>query len=327
MMDEHDPSAAHRRAQAAQWFARLKSVPVSKGTLEDFFEWRREPANAEAFAEAESLWNDTARVGDRPAILRLTADAYARADTPVSCRRTVRPLLVMGMGVLLAVLVAGWWMFRSDRAQDFATVIGEQKALELSDGSQVRLDTETRLNARMEDGTRQIRLDRGQAMFQVAHDRARPFSVKAGDVEVEATGTKFDVRFVDGVTRVSLFEGGVDIRVEGRKTVRLSPGEMWSSQPSRAPSVTTLDVLRASAWTQGRVVFDATPLSEAIAEINRYTPNKVVLRDTARADDPISGSFKTGDPSGFLKAVGALLSLGVERQANGNFLLGERHPS
>ncbi|WP_422932296.1 FecR family protein [Sphingobium cupriresistens] len=326
-MDEHDPTAEHRRAQAAQWFARLKSLPVSKGTLEDFFDWRRDPANAEAFAEAESLWHDAGRQGDSPAILRLTAEAYARAGATPRPRRSMRSLLAIGAGVLFAMLVASWWIFQVDRPQQFATLTGEQRAVALSDGSQVRLDTETRLNTRMEDDTRQIRLDQGQAMFEVAHDRARPFRVKAGDVEVEATGTKFDVRFVDGVTRVSLFEGGVDIREAGRDVIHLSPGEMWSSKATRAASITSLDVRRASAWTQGRLIFEATPLSEAISEINRYTQNKVVLGATARAREPISGSFKTGDPSGFLKAVAALLSLDFERQENGTFLLRDRRPS
>lgn len=326
MMNDHDPAAEHRRAQASQWFARLKSLPVSKGTLADFFEWSRDPANAEAFAEVESLWDDTNRIADRPSILRLTAEAHARTR-PSRAGRSLRPLLVMGAGVLLAILVAGWWIFDVERAQDFATVTGEQKALALSDGSHVQLDTQTRLNALMKDGTRQIRLEQGQAMFDVAHDRARPFRVSAGNVEVEATGTKFDVRFVGGVTRVALFEGGVNIHMQGRETVHLSPGEMWSSQSAPAASISQLDLRRASAWTQGRVIFDDTPLSQAISEINRYTPHKVILAAPGRADDPISGSFKTGNPSGFLKAVAALLSLRVEQQPSGEYLLRERHSS
>ena len=327
MMDDHDPTAERRRAQASQWFARLKSLPVSRGTLEDFFDWRRDPANAEAFAEAESLWHDAGRHGDSPAILRLTAEAYARAGATPRPRRSMRSLLAMGAGALFAMLVASWWIFHVDRPQQFATLTGEQRAVALSDGSQVRLDTQTRLNTQMKDDARQIRLDQGQAMFEVAHDRARPFRVKAGDVEVEATGTKFDVRFVDGVTRVSLFEGGVDIREAGRDVIHLSPGEMWSSKATHAARVSSLDVRRASAWTQGRLIFEATPLSEAIFEINRYTQNKVVLGATTRAREPISGSFKTGDPSGFLKAVAALLSLDFERQENGTFLLRDRRPS
>lgn len=327
MMDEHDPAQEHRRAQASQWLARLKSVPVSKGTLDAFFEWRRDPANAEAFAQAESLWNEIGRSGDRPALLRLTQEAYLRTGAGRKRGRSLRPLLAMGAGVMLAILVTGWWMFRSDRVEDFATLIGEQKALALADGSQIRLDTQTRLNARIESDARQIRMDHGQAMFEVAHDRTRPFLVKAGDVEVEATGTKFDVRFIDGVTTVALFEGGVDIRVNGSDRIHLTPGEMWSSRPDRAAGVSSVDTRRALAWTQGRVVFDATPLSDAIVEINRYTPHKVVLSASGRKNDPISGSFTTGDPSGFLKAVAALLLLDVEKRSDGGFVLRERSPS
>lgn len=323
MMDEREPDAEHRRAQAAQWFARLKTVPVSKRTLEDFFEWRRDPANAEAFTRAESLWNETGRISDRPAILRLTQETYARGGTPVRQKRALRPIFGLAMAAVLAILVASWWIHRLGRVQDFATSTGEQKALALSDGSQVRLDTQTRLNARMERASRHVRLEQGQAMFEVAHDQKRPFRVEAGNVEVEATGTKFDVRFVNGVTHVALFEGGVDIRVNGREAVHLGPGEMWSSEPARGRKIMTMDARRASAWTQGRVIFDATPLSEAIAEINRYTPNKLVLAAPDRRHERISGSFTTGDPSGFLKAVSALLSLEIEKQPDGQFLLRE----
>lgn len=321
MMDEREPDAEHRRAQAAQWFARLKTVPVSRRTLEDFFDWRRDPANAEAFTQAESLWNETGRISDRPAILRLTEEAYALGGAPDRQRRSLRPVLGLAMAVVFAILVASWWISRSDQEQDFATVIGEQKALALSDGSQVRLDTQTRLNARMKRASRHIRLEQGRAMFDVAHDHDRPFRVEAGNVEVEATGTKFDVRFVNGVTHVALFEGGVDIKVNGREAVHLGPGQMWSSEPARAKKIMAMDARRASAWTQGRVIFDATPLSEAIAEINRYTPNKLVLAARGRSDERISGSFTTGDPSGFLKAVSAMLSLEIERQPDGQVLL------
>lgn len=325
MMDEHDPAAEHRRAQATQWFARLKSVPVSKGTLEDFFEWRRDPANAEAFAQAEALWDDACRIGDRPAILRLTREAMPQGPAD---RRPIwgrRPLLALGAAVLLAVLVSSWWILNLDRTENFVTATGEQKALSLADGSHLRLDTETRLDAQLKRDEREIRLDHGQAMFEVAHDRARPFRVKAGDVEIEATGTRFDVRFVDGMTRVSLFEGGVDIRVDGQDTVRLSPGEVWDSRQNRSTAISPVDARRAAAWTQGRVVFDATPLDEAIAEMNRYTTKKLILAAPGRGVEPISGSFTTKDSSGFLKAVAALLSLRIDRQADGNVIL--REPS
>lgn len=324
MMDEQDPCAQQRQAQAVQWFARLKTVPVSKATLEDFFEWRRDPANAEAFAQAEAFWAESERLGTRPSIMRLTQETVGRHALTVRSRWFTRSQMAFGTGLLLAMMVAGWWLFATSRSQELATSRGERKALALADGSQLRLNTDTQIEARLDRSTRHIRLDHGQAMFEVAHDRGRPFIVQAGEVAVRATGTRFDVRYLDGATTVTLFEGGVDISAGTKGTVHLKAGESWQSDAMPARSIARVDMRRAAAWTQGRVVFDSTPLHAAIAEMNRYSKNRMILAVPARSDAPISGSFMADDPAGFLKAVSALFSLKVEHEANGSLILRER---
>lgn len=320
MMDEQDPAAGQRREQATQWFARLKTVPVSKGTLEDFFEWRRDPANAEAFAEVEALWGEAARISARPAMLRLVGEAMARGHRP----RFRWPLvsgLAFGAFLLVAVIADRWWMAEPAPSLDAATAVGEQRTFALSDGSQVRLNTDTRLDARLGASERRITLDRGEALFDVAHDGARPFLVSAGDVTVRATGTRFDIRHDSAGTLVQLFEGGVDIAVSGQPAAHLRPGQAWRSEGGAAQAIQRIDARRALAWTKGRVVFEATPLGDAVAEINRYTGQKVVLAAGGPANAPISGSFTTGDPDGFVKAVSAMLSLEVEHDPGGGFTL------
>ncbi len=321
-MDEQDPAVDQRREQATQWFARLKTVPVSKGTLEAFFEWRRDPANAQAFAEAEALWGDAGRIGVRPAMLRLVDEAMKRQHRP-RFRWPLVSALAVGACLLVAAMAGRWWMADPSASLDAATMVGEQRMLALADGSQVRLNTDTRLDARLGSSERRITLDRGEALFDVAHDRARPFLVSAGDVTVSATGTRFDVRHGSDGTLVQLFEGGVDIAVSGQLAVHLRPGQSWRSEGAAVHAVQRIDVRRALAWTNGRIVFEATPLEEAVTEINRYTAQKVVLAAENRADAPISGSFTTGDPSGFVKAVSAMLGLEVAREMGGGFTLRE----
>ena len=124
-MDEQDPAAGQRREQATQWFARLKSVPVSKGTLEAFFEWRRDPANAAAFAEVEALWGDAGRIGARPAMLRLVEEAMKRQHRPRS-RWPLISGLALGACLLFAVAAGRWWMADSSASLDAATVVGER---------------------------------------------------------------------------------------------------------------------------------------------------------------------------------------------------------
>lgn len=320
-MDDQDPADEQRRAQAAQWFARLKTVPVSRGTLESFFEWRKDPANAEAFAQAEQVWGEAGRIGATLAMLRLADAAMAREKRP-RARWPLVPAVMLGAGLLVALVAGSWHLFVRAPDLDIATAVGERRSLALSDGSQLQVNTDTRLDARLGRSERRIRIDEGEALFEVAHDRDRPFRVMAGDVEVVATGTRFDVRHVGGQTLVALFEGGVDISVAGRPAVRLQPGQQWRSDDPTATTRQRADA-RVTAWTQGRVVFDAMPLGQAVDEINRYTVDKVVLAARSRADAPISGSFTTADPSGFVKAVAAMLGLEVGGRAGGGFILRE----
>lgn len=322
-MDEQDRAAERRRTQATQWFARLKTVPVSKGTLDDFFKWRRDPANAAAFEEVEQLWGQSGRIGATPAMLRLTEAAMARGRTRRPWRWPfLSALVVAGAAIVMAVLLVTGWLDGPAPAA-YATAIGEQRRLALADGSQVHLNTDSRLDARLGEEERRIRLDRGEALFDVAHDRSRPFIVAAGDVEVRAMGTRFDVRHLGDRTLVLLFEGSVEIRAPGQPVVALRAGQRWQSPGSSPAPAETGDIRQAIAWTDGRVVFEATPLGAAVAEINRYTNRKLVLAAPGRAGSPISGSFATGDPEGFAKAVAALLALQVEPRADGSVILRE----
>ena len=323
-MDDGDKASDQRREQAAQWFARLKTVPVSRGTLDAFFEWQRDTANAAAFAEAEQLGGRVGKLGSSPAMLRLANDAMTRGTRPrsPSSRRTLALCASFALGLLLA----GWWLIARVPAQPYATAVGELRSLALSDGSRVELNTDTRVVAQLGRAERRIRLDKGEALFAVAHDNTRPFLVTAGDVIVRATGTRFEVQHLEGRTLVVLFAGGVDITAPGIAKVNLRPGQTWQSKSksASAPGARTVDPSRALAWTQRRVVFDATPLAEAIVEVNRYSDRKIVLSAEDRGAELISGSFTTGDPQAFARAVAAMLSLEARSQPHGPITLSAR---
>ena len=319
-MDDLDQAEEQRRAEATQWFARLKTRPVSKGTLEDFFAWQRDPANAEAFAEAELLWDKAGDLQGRPAMLRLTQEALARGGKSRP-RRAISQAIALSGGVVLVLAAAGALVL-SNRATDYTTRVGEQNAVALADGSNVRLATDTSVGVKLKHDERRIALDHGEALFEVAHDTSRPFVVSAGRVEVVATGTRFDVRQVDEQTRVTLFAGGVDIREKGATLVHLRPGQSWQSDGAGSSGVRIADVKAALAWTEGRLVFDKVSLSDAIREVNRYSDRKIILGTSQQQEALISGSFKAGDIDAFAAAAAAMLGLAVERQPDGSVKLG-----
>src|SRR5690606_31466403 len=154
----------------------------------------------------------------------------------------------------------------------YVTAVGEQREITLLDGSHVRLDTDTRMRVRFNEGTRRILLDRGQALFEVAHRAQQPFVVQAGDTEVTALGTRFDVRRSADVrgARVTLVEGSVAVTGGdgvNRRDWRLQPGEQLNTA-ARSAKPRSVDVTVATSWAKGRLVFQNTPLQDAVAEVN-----------------------------------------------------------
>ncbi|WP_293976706.1 FecR family protein [Sphingomonas sp.] len=319
MCDDGD-QAEEVRAEAAEWFARLKTVPVSRGTLEEFFAWRRIDGNNEAFEAVERFWGASALAADRPGIRSATEAALERGRRRRGRLGMRRRAIAATCAVLAIGGVATTWAFH-DRGQAYETQVGQQSVVTLEDGSRMTLDTGTRVTVRYDAQARHVRLDRGQASFTVAHATDRPFTVSAGEAEVRATGTRFEVR-LDGGTRVTLLEGRVLVSAPGEaRPLPLAPGQQLQFRTARPPLLRPVDTAAASAWTRGRIVLDETRLADAVTEVNRYTTKPVRLDAPGHADSRLSGSFDTGDVAGFVAAATALLPVAATREADGRIRL------
>ena len=295
--------------EAAAWHARLGAPPVSPETIEAFFVWRRTPANAEAYRRVEKVWADTGTLKTDPEIARaleaaLSRKAGRRRTGPVA--RSFIGLAVIGAGFALSLGVWSW----VDGRDVYATAVGEQRVVQLADGSSVRLDTGSRMRVRFDGDRRLIALEQGQALFTVAHDTARPFVVDAGAAQVRAVGTVFDVRReAGGEVRVTLVSGAVDVTGgEGRGAERMAAGHQ--ARVTRAEVRTTaVDTASATSWAEGRVVFRDTPLRQAVFEVNRYLTDKIELDAPALENESVNGVFRTGDREAFVSAAAAALDL------------------
>ncbi|VWX49764.1 FecR domain-containing protein [Novosphingobium sp. 9U] len=319
-MDDEDQANKDHQAEATEWFARLKTTPLAKTTLEGFFEWQRDPAHAEAFAQVERLWGRAGDLRSRTTMQRFTQEALARPQSMHSRRPSLR-MATLVCSLSLAVAVGGALLVLRSRSADYMTGIGEQRAVALTDGSHVRLATDTRLDVKMKDAARHVDLEGGEALFEVAHDTMRPFVVDTGDIQVVATGTRFDVRHVGSRITVTLLSGGVDIRKGETLVAQLRPGQSWQSDRPAAQAVTEANAGAVLAWTQGRLVFDKIALKEAVNEVNRYSERKIVLVAPKDEGELISGSFKAGDTAAFADAAAAMLDLTAQRQADGSITL------
>lgn len=303
------------KAEAADWFARLNRVEVSSADMEAFRLWRKAPGHKEAYDEVDALWRRSETLKADPDIQAAIAGALSKTPPP-SPRASGRKARPLGLGLAFAgalvVAAGGGYVFLAPKT--YATGVGEQRTVPLADGSTLVLDTDSRVAVRLTGKRRDIRLTRGQALFDVAHDQARPFVVTAGETSVTALGTRFDVRRDGDGATVTLVRGLVEVREEvGEvdKVWRLSPGQRVVTQaPRAAPKV--VDVDTATSWASGRLIFNAVPLREAVAEFNRYERRKIEA-DGAVGDELISGVFEVGDATTFVGSVADLHDLTVVR--------------
>lgn len=307
--------------EAAAWHDRLGARSVTTQEIEDFFAWRRTPANADAYRRLEAFWGQTDKLADDKDIARAVDDALSRrAERRPRLPRTSLSMAAVGAALVLAFTGWGWWQGRTT----FATSVGEQRIVQLADGSSVRLDTDSRIRVRFAADQRLIELEAGQAMFDVAPDRERPFVVQAGQARVTAVGTVFDVRRDAAGASVTLVSGIVDVASgrDGRAT-RMSAGHQARVAP-RETRIEAVDVALETSWTDGRIVLRDTPLREAVAEVNRYLTAKVKLAPGRLEGVAVNGVFKTGDRDAFVSTVSAGLDLQATRQADGVIVLAER---
>ncbi|HEY0310954.1 MAG TPA: FecR domain-containing protein [Allosphingosinicella sp.] len=314
MDDEYERAAQ----EAADWLQRLNSRSVTAEEVTRFHEWRRHPGNAAAYSDVESVWNTSESLRDDPDIDEALQGALKRPRGPVERRRWYgrRQALMVAVGGLFAFGA----VYLYPHSSAYETKAGEQRAVSLADGSDLRLNTSSRVAVTISKWSRRVELQRGEALFTVTHDASRPFIVSAADVEVTALGTKFDVRRTEAGVRVVLLEGSVLVRSSSH-TVRLEPGQAVTVTEDGSGTVRKLDPGDAVAWVSGRLVFRQTPVSEALTEVNRYTLHPIELDAPGIGGEVVSGTFATGDAEGFASALTELFNLHREKQNDGRIVL------
>ncbi len=247
---------------------------------------------------------------------------FAPAAHPAAKAADRRRLLTAG-GMLAAASVVGAVGYGALSLKGRVTTAkGDIRRAPLADGSAVTLNTDTTIRASFDGRMRRVDLLRGEALFDVAKDPARPFVVVAGDVRVRAVGTSFTVRtHADGEVGVIVREGVVEVwRGAGSKPVRLSAEHAVQVAVTGALTPTTIGsaaVDRAMAWRQGQIDLDGLTLGQAATEFARYSDRRVVIDDPAVASLKMTGLFSASDPDGFAKAAALSLGLTATPQADG----------
>jgi transmembrane sensor len=307
-------------AAAERWYARLKAADCTAADRMEFQSWRATPEHAAAYTATTKLWESLGGLAGRADLEKLSRQILA--DTAQQHRRSpamdVRRRIVIAASILLAVLSGGAFLGLQNRATAtivYATQPGERSSIELADGSQVVLNSATELDVRISNGTRGLTLHKGEAVFTVAHDRTRPFKVAAGDGEVTALGTRFQIRNEGKHVTITLLEGRVVVdRREAHEHVQLEPGDQVRFTVALREMVRrTVDPEVSASWSTGRLRFRSTPLAEALSEVNRYSTIQIRVADPTLASIPISGTFAIGDGISVVSALEALLPIHADK--------------
>lgn len=304
-----------RLEAAAEWVVRLQAEDLAEADALAFDAWlEASPANARAYDQALSVWT-----------------AYGRDAAPVAealSQRRAKPVhrrqLWFGAGAVAAA-AAGALVFlpqlQSPTTEVYATGVGQHRTVTLADGSTLSMNAATRLSVTLRRDRRDVRLDQGEVIFDVAHDARRPFEIAAGDRTVRVVGTQFDVRRHDGELSVTVARGAVEVRptegVAGR-AYRLRPDQRLDHREGAAGvQVAAVDAQEVLAWRSGRLVYREQPLGEVVADLNRQFPTPIRIEDRALAATPISGVLVLDDQDAVIRRLALLVPISAVRSDAG----------
>lgn len=318
---DREPAPLERAALA--WVVRCDRG-LTRAEASEFGRWLGEdPRHREVFAEFGGTWaamaGATAANASGAPLAPLAGGAAEKGRRP-SRSRVHWLWMPMAAAAAVAFAVFRWEPGASGDAR-IATPVGGQRQQTLADGSSIILNTGSSVVTAFAADERRVRLERGEAFFEVAKDAARPFVVEAAGVAVRAVGTAFNVRVRSDAVEVLVTEGRVRVAPQpgasGRiadtmgATAELDAGDrvvirIPGAAPAAAPVVGRIaadEVQRALAWQSRRLEFSNTPLEEMVAEFNRYHRRPLRIADSSLAELQFGGSFRPEDRAGFVRML------------------------
>jgi len=332
MTDVHEHITAQDKQAAQIWVLRMLDEPDLHA--EALADWIAEkPTRQALYAD---FMNDVQTAG-------YAAASFQPHTLPPRQRQRpwwAKPIPVLAAASILGLLASASMVWRTPSkvapqvqeaspTSTFVTRLGEVRTVHLADGSRAILDTDTVFRVSMAVDSRTISLKRGRARFIVAHDSARPFYVRAGGIQVRATGTVFDVLSRNTVA-VHLIEGGVVVQVLANaalppKTIALKPGQILALRHGQRPQSIVMPARRSDQqWVSGVKSFDNVPIREVIAEANSYSDTKIELVPISLGEREIFGEIDIRDIERVAEAISGYLDLDIDRSQKHRLILASK---
>jgi transmembrane sensor len=298
-----------RRRSAAQRFLRSKAGHVTAAEERKLTQWLAKGNHEREYALMEAVWQLSGELKGDPAVDRLSVGVPAWAS---SRRSGPRAWAVAAAVVAVPILLVSRIVLMPSE-QAYRTGVGEQRTVILSDGSQVFMNTASALQIEYSLLRRVVRLESGEATFEVAKNKHRPFEVVTKMGTSRALGTKFDVFVRPTSMEVAIVEGTVGVRSNGptgeARMVIVHSGQLATVKSDARVVVGRADLDRILSRRVEQLEFDNVPLSSVLAEFNHYADKPVLAATADISARRISGVFHAADTIGFVSSLTASLKL------------------
>jgi transmembrane sensor len=343
-ISERELAAMTPYEAAAYWVLRADGDQMGPEDQEALNAWLSKSAmHQRAFRKAQLMWRNVEPSMDEAELRMLRVAALAVSPPP---RVWLRAGAIAATFIVAAVLGAIAWQAWSTRqppvaavaaaatgGQSYATGHNQRSIITLADGTSVSMNLDTAFSVNLSGRERQIHLERGEAFFEVAKDPQRPFIVTAGDRNIRALGTQFNVRLDTNEVEVVLVEGKVsvdkstpptlaDTLTHEPRKVEMTPGQRFvASIGGTSGGLTTTNAARATSWRDGWLEFEDETVGDAVAELNRYSDQPIRVTNERVKQMRFSGAFRVGQPDRFVSILQELLPISVEHGSQGETVL------
>ena len=342
-------------AAAADWVTRC-DAGLTSAEQQIFQDWLGADArHADAFDRLTEAWSVFDRVQGGGAISAVLAGLAVRAKhrRRRQLQGAVAAMILLGSGLFLLRSIPSdpgpMSRLAVNGQVEEASIVANNAIRQLPDGSIVELKVGAEISVHYAVAARRVTLLKGEAYFRVMKDATRPFYVEANGIAVRAVGTAFSVQLRPTAVEIFVKEGAVDVdhAVVGqahaggdRRIVRVNAGKRFvaltklrlpRSVKGTAPvhlesfaepqPVSEAEMNHQLAWRDTRQDFSGTTLSEAVALLNRHNLTQLLIEDPMVGGLRVSGSFRSDNPEGFARIVGASFDLQAERRGEHLLLL------
>ncbi len=312
--------------EAALWHARLSTAAHADADVSLWTEltlWLEADAQHRvAFEQVEDIYATIDEFADDLADMPDSMPDSTKIE-PVRPIWMRRPWRFGGAIALMACAAILLWTMQPPPTQRYATQIGQTRQLTLADGSIVTLNTGSAIAVRFTAHQRRIHLDRGEVLFRVAANPARPLIVTVGNLDVRDIGTVFDVLRTPQETVITVAEGRVAASPAGSSVagVQLAAGDRFVQTDDTAGQIAHVDPALVAPWTTGYLVYNHASLSQVVDDLNRYFPQRILLQDSETGALPFSGALKIDSEQNMLGRLTKLMPLRADRAADGSIAL------